>query len=292
MNKTLPPLPIEALLDRLIYAPATGAITWKKTHGRYARAGELAGTLTKRGDVIVTVLGRKLPGTAVAWAMGRGRWPDRPLYTLDGDKENLRLLNIATRERARPVAAATLQAYEQRDAREQKRVDTSQYPNISWDEAKRKWVVRDSADIIEMLRLDRHGDRRVRGRFDDADAAIDCALEIESLAQIAYTFTPDPALADAVTPNGIRYAELASLLAYDPPTGLFVWCSGSATGQRADIPEFRAPNSKRYVPYASTRLWAHLLAWFYTTGEWPPRKRFAPIDGNYGNLTAINLSLL
>ena len=58
MNKTLPPLPIEALLDRLIYTPSSGAITWKKTHGRYARAGELAGTLTKRGDVVVTVLGR------------------------------------------------------------------------------------------------------------------------------------------------------------------------------------------------------------------------------------------
>ena len=291
MNTKLPPLPIKEYQDRLNYDPSTGDLTWKETRGRYARAGELAGTITKRGDVVVTVLGRKISALAIAWALGRGQWPNRPLYVLDGDKENLKLLNIAPRERAGVVSVATAQVYEHRDTREKKRIDPDQYPNIAWSDQRRKWVVYDSTEIVGMLQL-RH--KRERGTYDDADEAIDRSLEIETLAQIAYTFRPDPGLAFAyaLTPSGISYSDLAANLAYDPLTGFFVWTSGAVKGDRADVPEFRAPTSKRYVAYSSTRLWAHLLAWFYTTGKWPPRKRFAPIDGDYSNTAVTNLTLI
>lgn len=289
MHPSLPPLPLEALHERLIYDLTTGAITWKKTQGRYARAGELAGTVTKRGDVIITLLGRKLPGLAVAWAMGRGAWPDCPLYAIDGDKENLRLSNIARRERARLVSPSTAQVYQKRDEQEQRRISKAEFPNIHWDQRDRRWVVYDSADIVEMLGLKRE---RVRGYYTNADKAIDRALEIEALAQTAITFQPNPDFADACTPSGLPYSDLAMHIAYDPFTGVFVWRNGTAKGDRADVPQFEALGSKRYVPYASTRFWAHLLAYFYTTGEWPPRKRFVPIDGNYANTIAANLSLL
>lgn len=291
MNYTLMPLPLETLHDRLNYDLSTGAITWKKTQGRYARAGELAGTITKRGDVVITLLGRKLSGFAVAWAMGRGAWPTFPLYALDGDKENLRLVNIAPRQRTRLVSPATAQVYQQRDQKQQRRISKAEFPNIHWDERERHWTVYDSTDVANLLKIDIKY-KRVRGTFTDADAAIDCALEMETLAQIAYTFEPNPDFADAVTPRGLSYSLLSEALAYDPDTGVFVWRAGAARGIRADVAEFSTPGSKRFVPYLSTRFWAHLLAYFYTTGEWPPRKRLVPIDGNYGNTAASNLTLL
>lgn len=65
--------------------------------------------------------------------------------------------------------------------------------------------------------------------------------------------------------------RLKSVLRYDPYTGVWVWLvyrkrSCKNIGDRADVPHSKG---YRQLGIDGKTYMAHILAWFYVTGEWP-----------------------
>lgn len=67
--------------------------------------------------------------------------------------------------------------------------------------------------------------------------------------------------------------QLKELLTYEPKTGLFRWVK-SARGRHAGAVA-GSPYNRGYINISigaraeKVRIYAHVLAWFYMTGEWP-----------------------
>lgn len=82
------------------YDEATGVLQWKKTLGSRARAGEVAGSQTARGHLVLRVSGHLLLAHHVAWAMHKGEWPAGLVQHVNGDYSDNRMANlIATTKR-------------------------------------------------------------------------------------------------------------------------------------------------------------------------------------------------
>jgi hypothetical protein len=60
--------------------------------------------------------------------------------------------------------------------------------------------------------------------------------------------------------------ELRDLLTYIPDTGAFIWREGQRSGRDAGTIE---AEGYRTITIHGRQYKAHLLAWYYTTGEWP-----------------------
>lgn len=72
--------------------------------------------------------------------------------------------------------------------------------------------------------------------------------------------------------NRITLARLKELLAYDPDRGLFFWLV-SRGGVVAGMPAGYATDDGYVCVRVEGRIYrAHILAWFYKTGEWPTRQ--------------------
>ena len=64
--------------------------------------------------------------------------------------------------------------------------------------------------------------------------------------------------------------QLRDLLAYDEPTGLFFWQVKPRKGvQIGDVAGYIDPRGYVLIKVAGFRIYAHRLAWLFSTGEWP-----------------------
>lgn len=88
---------LDAIRDRLAYDAETGLILWKTTTNK-TKAGEVAGTVTKRGAIhiylTVNKKGKKLAGHHVAWFLHYGVWPDQQIDHHDGFPGNNKIGNL------------------------------------------------------------------------------------------------------------------------------------------------------------------------------------------------------
>lgn len=95
-------MPIEALRAILSYNPETGGLTWVVDRGsnfHRMKAGSIAGTVSKRGYIIIKINGQFYKAHRLAWYLAAGVWPD-PMLDIDhineakGDNRlcNLRLV--------------------------------------------------------------------------------------------------------------------------------------------------------------------------------------------------------
>ena len=75
------------------YDPDTGILTWK-VNRRKARAGDVAGTLTDDGYLVVTVHGRQHRVHRLAWLIQTGSWPENGLDHEDRVRTNNRFTNL------------------------------------------------------------------------------------------------------------------------------------------------------------------------------------------------------
>lgn len=84
---------VRALFD---YDHATGVFTRRVAHGRHGRhpKGEVAGTVTSRGYIVICIDGRGYKAHRLAWLYVIGEWPERQIDHVDGDKSNNRFLNL------------------------------------------------------------------------------------------------------------------------------------------------------------------------------------------------------
>lgn len=94
LRKTHPLPSIELLRDYLIYDPATGALTWRKSPAPRAQAGRPAGSMNNRGYRKLTFLDVSHLAHRVVWAIHYGEWPTAIIDHINGDKADNRIANL------------------------------------------------------------------------------------------------------------------------------------------------------------------------------------------------------
>lgn len=84
---------LSRLNDLLLYDANSGNFIRKTSRGP-AKAGRVAGTVTKYGYRIVTVDGQKYCAHRLVWLLHTGVWPSGDIDHIDGDKLNNRINNL------------------------------------------------------------------------------------------------------------------------------------------------------------------------------------------------------
>lgn len=80
--------------DLLSYNQQTGVFTWNVTLNGNAKKGEVAGCVTSKGYVNVSILGRQYKAHRVAWLYVYGAWPTGLIDHIDGKRSNNAILNL------------------------------------------------------------------------------------------------------------------------------------------------------------------------------------------------------
>ena len=96
-RRALPaPMPVADLRAILRYSPDTGGFTWVIDRGRRGKAGALAGTINKRGYVIIKINYQLYKAHRLAWYLGHGEWPapDMEIDHINRIKGDNRLCNL------------------------------------------------------------------------------------------------------------------------------------------------------------------------------------------------------
>lgn len=101
-------LTFNRLHEVLHYNPTTGVWRWRLTMSNRAMAGDVAGSLRKRGDVGIRIDGVEYKAHRLAWFYVSGRWPlnqvdHQNLVRSDNRWDNLRLANNSQNNANRPV---------------------------------------------------------------------------------------------------------------------------------------------------------------------------------------------
>ena len=293
------------------YDPDTGSLSWlKKT--RHTDIGDEAGSVTRRGQVIVTLHGAKLPAEEVCWVLMHGTWPTLPIRFRNSDRQDLRWQNlyeytgltksdtpkaIAMRELRERQKRQALEARTEAAQREAAEL-VAQYPNIAWSHRSQAFVVSEPYTLPFSPPVAPPKNRRI-GYTDTFEEGV--MLYEDHLQRLDLICQPRAPLPDHVldlTPGARGYyavtmRELHAMLHYDQDTGEFIWRGPSGlVGLRADHPVTPSVAiSPRYISVRGRRLFGHMLAWFMTYHQWPRPKSILWHDENPSNNAIHNLYL-
>jgi len=94
------PPTIQRLNELLDYHEGgSGMLTWRV--GRKGRAaGAIAGYETPRRELRVNIDGTSYLAAKVAWALYMGYWPENRLKFVNGDRTDIRMVNLVETDRA------------------------------------------------------------------------------------------------------------------------------------------------------------------------------------------------
>ena len=91
MSKKAPNIPSpESLREQLVYNPETGEIRWRNRRGK----APAFTTLGNQGYLTGTVFYRNMLAHRVAWALYYGKWPDKQIDHINGDRTDNRISNL------------------------------------------------------------------------------------------------------------------------------------------------------------------------------------------------------
>ena len=127
-NKPLPPL--EELKEFLDYNPETGIFTWIKKPNKTIRVGQVAGTMSAKGYIVVTFKGIKYLANRLAYYMYHGVDPLEKMVDHKNDpKTNNKIDNLRLASNAQ----------NQMNRVNLNRNNTSGVIGVYWDKANKKW---------------------------------------------------------------------------------------------------------------------------------------------------------
>lgn len=91
----------------LKYDPSTGIITWRIYRpGRFCiKEGSTAGTVrTEVGYIYIGVLGHRCLAHRLAWLMYYGKWPEKDIDHINGERTDNRITNLRLAEKWQNLA--------------------------------------------------------------------------------------------------------------------------------------------------------------------------------------------
>ena len=149
--------------DFLNYDPESGLFTWKIDRSRGVKAGDIAGSINKRGYVVLSILNKRYKAHRLAWFMTYGEWPEQ-IDHINQCKSDNRIVNL--REANPAINAKNKGLYKS---------NKSGVNGVTWCKNTNKWKVQIRVKN-ELIYL---------GVFDD----IEKAKQVRLQANIDYNFS-------------------------------------------------------------------------------------------------------
>ena len=87
-------LTAEKVRELLDYDQATGLFNWRVDVARNRKAGQLAGSLSTQGYVVITINGRTYKAHRLAWVHFYGHWPTSILDHINQNRSDNRIVNL------------------------------------------------------------------------------------------------------------------------------------------------------------------------------------------------------
>lgn len=89
-----PLLTQERLKQLLDYYPETGLFTWKIANSKRTHAGDIAGSPSKKGYILIGIDGRVYRAHRLAWLYVNGCWPKNFIDHINSNKTDNRIANL------------------------------------------------------------------------------------------------------------------------------------------------------------------------------------------------------
>jgi hypothetical protein len=154
----------------LSYNPETGIFHWRVSRGRLAKAGSIAGSPHKNGQIQICIDRKLYKAHRVAHLLMTGSWPDgNPEHEsrIGSDNRWINICDLATRR-------------ENGGNRNLNRNSTSGLKGVTWSKQKRKWV--SQIEVLDRrLHLGYFTDPRLAGITYDAAAKLVFGLRFSCL---------------------------------------------------------------------------------------------------------------
>lgn len=120
----------QRLKELFYYDTLTGQFTRRISVGRHDcyRAGEIAGTKTARGYIIIGADKQRYAAHRLAWLYVYGVWPDNDIDHINQNKSDNRITNLRVVSRSKNMHNVSLHKH-----------NSSGYKGVSWHKPRQKW---------------------------------------------------------------------------------------------------------------------------------------------------------
>lgn len=84
----------ERLKELLHYDPGTGLFTWLVCKTNATKVGDVAGSVEKKGYVVISIVNQRYKAHRLAWLYMTGKWPLDQIDHINGVKNDNRFVNF------------------------------------------------------------------------------------------------------------------------------------------------------------------------------------------------------
>lgn len=125
----------EYLKSILDYNPENGIFTWKFNRSKLAKIGCIAGTIDKRGYIVIGVNQKNYKAHRLAWLYVYGEFPPKQIDHINHDRTDNRIANLR------------IVSNQENQKNKTKQINnTSRVTGVGWHKASNKWCARISVN--------------------------------------------------------------------------------------------------------------------------------------------------